>query len=180
MRVCPSNKLILEGLPEREKPSTQSWFRAFMFLTTTYNTTSWLFFEGEEITIFGLLKYNTRSEEFTIDNPIAFFLGDAKFDLISQLKVKRAKKLLQTAALCVLCGIFGTLTLKAGRATYLKYKQYKLHQAEMELKEQDQLNKIPGAPPQTRSLNGLAQDQTVWVDGYACKKCKKAPRTVVF
>ena len=86
VRVCPNNKLLLEGLPLREKPSTQSWFRAFMFLTTTYNTTSSLFFEGEEITIFGLLKYNTQSDEFKIDNPIAFLMGNSKESLLDQLE----------------------------------------------------------------------------------------------
>jgi len=30
-------------------------------------------FEGDELTVFGVISYNVKSDEFTIDDPVGFF-----------------------------------------------------------------------------------------------------------
>ena len=43
-----------------------------MFMTYLYNKQVYFIKEGDELSVFGLLTYNTKSDEFTFDNPFGF------------------------------------------------------------------------------------------------------------
>jgi len=43
-----------------------------MFFTTFYATHTQIIVEGDDLSVFGLLRYNVKSDEFTIDDPIGF------------------------------------------------------------------------------------------------------------
>jgi hypothetical protein len=43
-----------------------------MYFTSIYTTTSEMVFEGDELTVFGVISYNVKSDEFTIDDPVGF------------------------------------------------------------------------------------------------------------
>jgi hypothetical protein len=73
--VSPSNQVLVSGLKQKESEEATSMYglgKAFMFLFSTYSTHSHLMYEGDEVSIFGVLKYQVKSDEFTIDNPIGF------------------------------------------------------------------------------------------------------------
>jgi hypothetical protein len=42
-----------------------------------------MIYEGDEVSIFGLLKYHVKSDEFTIDDPIGFIQNGERDELIS-------------------------------------------------------------------------------------------------
>lgn len=71
--MCPSNKVDLAGL--KTKSSADNWTplgKLFMFFTYLYTTTSEVVYEGDELSVFGLMSYNVKSDEFTIDDPLGF------------------------------------------------------------------------------------------------------------
>lgn len=73
IRVCPSNKVDLAGL--KSKSSTDDWSpwgKLFMYFTYLYTTTTEMVYEGDELSVFGMLSYNVKSDEFTLDDPLGF------------------------------------------------------------------------------------------------------------
>ena len=43
-------------------------------------------FEGDELTVFGVISYNVRSDEFTIDDPVGFFQNGQREQLLTTMK----------------------------------------------------------------------------------------------
>lgn len=60
-----------------------SWIRYFMFLTYLYSKEVTLIKEGDEVIVFGLLTYNSKSDEFRFDNPFGFLQQNSRGDLLS-------------------------------------------------------------------------------------------------
>jgi len=54
-----------------------------MFLTYLYSKEVTLIKEGDEVTVFGLLTYNSKSDEFRFDNPFGFLQQNSRGDLLS-------------------------------------------------------------------------------------------------
>ena len=63
----------LSGLKVQHTPgASSSWGRFFMFLTYLYSQDVTVVKEGDDLTIFGLLTYNSKADEFRFDNPFGF------------------------------------------------------------------------------------------------------------
>ena len=43
-----------------------------MYFTYLYTTTSEIIYEGDNLSVFGIVNYNVKSDEFTIDDPLGF------------------------------------------------------------------------------------------------------------
>lgn len=56
-----------------------------MAFTYLYSKEATVIKEGDEITIFGLLTYNTKSDEFRFDDPLGFIQGNSRSELLSRL-----------------------------------------------------------------------------------------------
>lgn len=65
-----------------------------MFLTYLYSKDVTVVKEGDELTIFGLLSYNSKSDEFRFDNPFGFIQQNSRTELL-QLITKKAFKQVQ-------------------------------------------------------------------------------------
>ncbi len=48
-------------------------------------------FEGDELTVFGVISYNVRSDEFTIDDPVGFFQNGQREQLLTTMKDRAGK-----------------------------------------------------------------------------------------
>lgn len=56
-----------------------------MAFTYLYSKEVTIIKEGDEITIFGLLTYNTKSDEFRFDDPLGFMQGSSRSELLSRI-----------------------------------------------------------------------------------------------
>lgn len=178
IRICPSTNTVLSGLNTIVKPANLSWSlsRWFMILTSCYTTTSQRIFEDDTLSVFGVIRYNASSDEFTIDDPLGFVQSDGAL-MTSDFSSKLFSSILKTCLVTVATCASLSLLTAAIKKTYRVYKQLKAKKQALALENEDNRNKIEGAPTQTRSLIG---NQEIWVDGYSCRKCKKSPRTILF
>jgi len=126
-----------------------------MFITSCYSTTSQRVFEGDSLSVFGIMHYNASADEFTIDNPIAFMQNGDRSLLTTEF-TKDVVKSVANAALYLFATVVTLgLTSKMIKSTYEFYKRTKAKKQAEALSENDNQNKIEGAPQQTRSLNGV-------------------------
>lgn len=93
-----------------------------MFIAYAYTTHSEIILEGEDLSVFGLLSYNLRSDEFTIDNPIGFIQNGMKDELLKKLYDESKSKLYQ----CFKNALLGAAFITA--AVYLGKRAYKVYQ----------------------------------------------------
>ena len=56
-----------------------------MFLTYLYSKEVTIVKEGDELTIFGILTYNSKSDEFKFDNPFGFIQSGSRNELLSSI-----------------------------------------------------------------------------------------------
>ena len=54
-----------------------------MFLTYLYSKEVTIVKEGDELTIFGILTYDSKSDEFRFDNPFGFIQSGSRNELLS-------------------------------------------------------------------------------------------------
>lgn len=84
--MSANNQVPLSGLQVQHTPGAISlWGRVFMFLTYLYSKDVTVVKEGDDLTIFGLLTYNCKSDEFSFDNPFGFIQSSSRADLLSTI-----------------------------------------------------------------------------------------------
>lgn len=83
----------LSGLKVEHTPgASSSWGRGLMFLTYLYSKDLTVIKEGDDLTIFGLLTYNSKSDEFCFDNPLGFIQQGSRAELLKQISSKIVTK----------------------------------------------------------------------------------------
>jgi hypothetical protein len=182
IRVCPNNTLLVGNLTHHKKTGRVDSFlaRAFLCLTSLYTTESQCFYENDEVSVFGVLKYNTLTDEYRIDNPLAFLQSTDKDGVLGQFTSQFYQAFKNGFKYLVYGAAFSMLTLQCLKMAQNRYNTIKEQLRRKALIWEDQRNKIDGAPPLTRTLDGLSEEQTVYVDSYACIACKESPATILF
>lgn len=117
-----------------------------MFLTYLYTTHTEIISEGDDLSIFGLLSYNIKSDEFTFDDPYGFIQNSKKDELAGQLTKQASGKLASSIFTALVgAGLFWCAGIFMKRA-YDSYKTLKAEQQAQRLMWEDQNNRIEGAP----------------------------------
>ena len=60
-----------------------------MYFTYLYTTTSEIIYEGDNLSVFGIVNYNVKSDEFTIDDPLGF-IQDGQTDILVDKLTEKA------------------------------------------------------------------------------------------
>ena len=105
--------------------------------------------ESDSLTVFGLLNYNSKTDQFTFDNPIAF-LDSANAASIGEMLDQFKREFYGFIFKGVVCAAASALVLyssvRLGYFAYEKYREQKLNEERNSLTTQDRNSCIEGAP----------------------------------
>jgi len=105
------------------------------------------------MSIFGILNYDFKSDEFSIDNPIAFLTNANKDTLVESIESDKFWEGVKIAGRTVLAVLLFAGTIKLANTCYKRWRELQTKNKVAELEKLDKENQLEGAPPKTRQIS---------------------------
>ena len=138
-----------------------------------------MLYEGDEVSLFGVLSYDTKTGQASIDETVAMMATRAKDAIISCLNWDYFWDC-TNIGFKALVGSFCLLGFVACcQLVKERMRNNRLESDAVALAEQDQQNQIQGAPPKVRFLPADLQNNQVQIDNPKCARCAQHRANIV-
>ena len=167
---------VADGWLARHSPALATMFLAW------YARYAEVVLEGDNLSIFGLLRYNLSTDEASFDHVSAMFKAGFDDQILTSFNWDIFKL---SAGVAVQGALFGCALLGAGACLvrfYRRFRQLKRNKDMQVLKYVADVNRIEGAPPKVSCVPKQKGDKQpiVKVQSRMCKLCQMRVCSIIY